>query len=170
MLQLSPARLRQMENEPAQWWTPDLRTDEGYDVCGVIRSQMAWHAGEQTDEELSARKFLAEVERAEFQRNCEELKAWELERQKSINQNNILPADVYQEFIREFLGMVRSSLAEMPAALADHVRPQDRKLFYVPPAKQKSERDASPLQKSIRKLLADVEHWLSQDPSEETAT
>lgn len=168
MIQITTGRLRQMEIDPAAWWTPDLRTEEGYDVCGIVRSQLQWNSAGSGDEDLAKRKAVAEVERIEFQRNSEELKAWELERQKALNQENILPSDVFAEFTRELLGMIRTSLVDMPADLADHVSRKDRKLFYVPESRQKSERDASPLQKSIRKLLKDIEDWLQQDPREET--
>mgnify|MGYP003423364250 CR=1 FL=1 len=169
MLQLTTNRLRQMETDAA-WWRPDLRTAEGYDVCGVVRAQYEWNSSGATDDELRVRKFVAEVETAEFKRQIEELKAWELQRQKELAQGNILPADVHIEFVRELLGMVRSRIEELPIEVADHVPDSMKSLIYVPEELQKSERDASPLQKSIRKLVADVENWLNQDASEETET
>lgn len=167
MLQLTAARLRQMEKE-SPWWRPDLRTTEGYDVCGIVRAQYEWNSSGATDDELRKRKFVAEVEAAEFKRQTEELKAWELQRQKEIAQNNILPADVYIEFCRELLGMLRAGLEELPEAIVDHVPPEIRRWIYIPENEQESERDASPVQKGIRRLLADIEKWLSEDPGEET--
>ncbi len=113
---------------------------------------------------------MAEVEAAEFKRQIEELKAWELQRQKELAQGNILPADVHVEFVRELLGMIRSRIEELPIEVADHVPDSMKPFVFVPEELQKSERDASPLQKSIRKLIADVENWLKQDASEEAAT
>jgi len=151
------------------WWTPELRTDDGYDVCGIVRAQLGWNSAGMTDDDLKKRKVVAEVERAEFQRDAEELKAWELQRQKELSQGNILPAGVYQEFARELLGMIRSRLEEIPQSVAENCPPNVRQYLYIPEAKQKTERDASPLQKDIRKLVQEIEDWLNQDPSEEAA-
>lgn len=167
MLQLTAARLRQMEKE-SPWWRPELRTVDGYDVCGVVRAQYEWNSSGATDDELRRRKFVAEVEAAEFKRQTEEMKAWELQRQKEKAQDNILPADVYAEFVRELLGMIRTGLEELPESIAEHVAPDVRHLFHVPEDQQKSERDASPLQKGLRRLVADIEKWLQEDVEGET--
>lgn len=168
MIGVSAQRLQAMQRDAA-WWVPELRTEAGYDVCGVVRAQLT-HAGEGVDDnELKRRKRIADTERCEYQREAEELKVWELRRQRDLNAGNILPADVYSEFVRELLGMIRSGLEELPYQLSRSCSPAQRAVVYVPPEKQKSERDAAPLQKGIRKLIHDIEEWLNQDPTEETS-
>lgn len=167
MIGISTPRLRQMESD-APWWNPELRTNEGYDVCGIVRAQLTFSGKGTDDLELAKRGKLAEIERAEFQRQAEELKVWELERQKEEKLGNILPADIYAEFIRELLGMIRSSLVDLPLVVSQNCPPAHRSTVYVPQEKWKTERDASPLQKSIRKLLNDIDDWLKADPELET--
>lgn len=161
-LDLTPQRLRQMEAD-SPWWHPQLRTDEGYDVCGIVRAQLTWHDSAAGREEILERLSQAELASAEAKAKADQLKALELERQHQIAVGNILPADVYIGFCREFVGMTRSGLEELPETVAEHVPLEVRPFFFVPPAQQTSERDASPLQKGIRILISRIEEWLKSD-------
>ncbi len=167
-LDLTPQRLRQMEAD-SPWWHPQLRTDEGYDVCGIVRAQLTWHDSAAGREEIQKRLAQAELISAEAKAQADQLKALELERQRRIAEKNILPADVYQEFCREFLGMARSGLEELPETVAEHVPVEVRRFFFVPQEQQLSERDASPLQKGIRKLVQSIEEWLHSDAEGEVS-
>ena len=88
-------------------------------------------------------------------------------KQKELEQGNILPADVYAQFVRELLGMMRSRLDDLPFQLNRQASAAQRPLIYVPEDKQKKPSDAAPLQKMIAKLMADVEEWLATDPTSE---
>lgn len=163
MLRVSPRRLREMTDSP--WWVSELRTEEGYDVCGIVIAQLS-HSGKSTDDDLRARRSVAETEKIELQREAEELKVWELQLEKEKALANILPADVYQEFIRELLGMIRGRLDEIPYRLSRRATPAQKKLVYVPEKKIKKESDAAPLQREITKLNRDVQKWLDQAETE----
>lgn len=154
--------------QDSPWWRPELRTEEGYDVCGIVRAQLTYHDSATGREDIQKRLAEAELMSAEAKAQADQLKAWQLELAKEQAQENILPADVYAEFCRELLGMIRTSLEELPESIAEHVSPDVRHLFHVPEDQQKSERDASPLQKGLRRLLADVEKWLQEDAEGET--
>lgn len=158
MLRVTPGRLRQMEID-APWWRKEFRTDEGYDPCEILRAQYAHNSAASADSELAKRKANAEVESAEQKRNQEELRTWEMERAKAQALGNILPADVYQEFIRELLGLIRVSLSELPFDLAMNVPPDIKHLFMND--------GESPLEIAIEKLNGRVDEWLKQDPKDE---
>lgn len=166
-LDITKSRLHQMEKD-SPWWRPELRTEEGYDVCGIVRAQLTYHDSAKGREEIQKRLAEAELMSAEAKAQADQLKAWQLEREKEQAQKNILPADVYAEFSRQLLGMIRSGLEELPEAIAEHVSPDVRHLFHVPEDRQQSERDASPLQKGIRKLIQSIEEWLKEDIEGET--
>lgn len=163
MLRITTRRLREMESLPAPWWTPDLRTEDGYDVCGILIAQYT-KAGGTNNEQLKRRREIADTEKLELQREAEELKVWELERQKQTNLGRILPADVYQEFVRELLGMIRGRLTEIPYRLSKRASAAVKQLIYVPESQIKKQADASPLQREIQKLLDDVQKWLDGGP------
>jgi len=172
MLRITPRRLRDMETS-SPWWVADMRTDGGYDVVGIAVAQLSFSTDANEalpaaeKEALKARQLRAETQRAEFQAQEAGVKAWRAEKQKETEQGNILPADVYGQFVRELLGMLRARLDDLPFQLSRQASPAQRALVYVPENKQKKERDASPLQKMIAKLMADVEEWLNTDPTKE---
>ena len=157
MLRITPRRLREMESAP--WWQPEFRTEDGYAVCDIVRAQYE-HSGGTDDADLKARREVAETERAEYERDQHELKAWELARQKAERLRNILPASVYQRFLRELLGMIRQRLTDLPYRLSKSATPAQRKLIYVPEKKIKRPNDAAPLQREITKLLDEIQRWL----------
>lgn len=156
-------RLRDMELN-AKWWRPEFRTDEGYDVDAIASAQAAFHgttdAGSELERTWREREQIAKAKLAELKQKNEELE-WQKK------QGNVLPADVFAEFTRELLGMIRSSLDDLPYTVAQHIPKQHQHFVYVPESKQKTEKDASPLQKQIRRILRDVEEWLSQSPVDE---
>ena len=161
-LDITPTRLRQMPLD-SPWWKPELRTDEGYDVCGIVRAQVSFHANAAGDDEVKKRLEAAELASAEAKAQADQLKAWNLEKEKQLAEGKILPADLYIEFCRELLGMIRSALEELPESIAEHCPPDVKRWIYVPESEWKSERDASEVQKGIRKLIADIEKWLNED-------
>lgn len=173
MLRITPRRLREMESGPAPWWVAGLRTDEGYDVVGIVLAQIG-HSTEangalpaEEKDALKARQLRAETLRAEFLATEAGVKSWRAEKLKETEQGNILPADVYGQFVRELLGMLRSRLDDLPFQLSRQASAAQKLLIYVPEAKQKKAGDAAPLQKMIAKLMADVEEWLATDPTKE---
>lgn len=172
MLRVTPRRLRQMEEE-CQWWVPELRTSAGYDVVGVALAQWQFTAGggkaitEEQKAELRARLLAAETIREEHLAAKAEVEAWEAMQRREKARANILPADVWAEFARELLGMVRSRLEEIPYQLSRQASPAQRSIVYVPPEKQKKDTDGAPLQKMIRKLIDDLSAWLKADPEVE---
>jgi hypothetical protein len=172
MLRITPRRLRDMETS-SPWWVADMRTEEGYDVVGIAVAQLSYSTDANEalpaaeKDALKARQLRAETQRAEFLCQEAEVKAWRAQREKEIEQHNILPADVYSQFIRELLGMLRSRLDDLPYQLARQASAAQKPLIYVPENKQKKSADAAPLQKMIAKLQADVEEWLATDPTRE---
>ncbi len=126
MIGISTVRLRDLESE-SPWWKPELRTAEGYDVCGIVRAQLTYNLGG-SDKDLAERKQKAEVEKLEFQRQSEELKAWQLDYEKQQALGNILPADVYEEFSRELLGMVRTRIEQIPGKVKKQASPEQMPL------------------------------------------
>ena len=175
MLRITPRRLRDMESS-SPWWIADLRTEEGYDVVGIAVAQLSFSTDANESlpaaekEALKARQLRAETLRAEFLAQEAGVKAWRAERVKEQELGNILPADVFAQFTRELLGMVRSRLTDLPFQLSRQASPSQKTLIYVPEAKQKKERDAAPLQKMIAKLIADIEEWLETDPTKEDSS
>lgn len=163
MLQVEPRRLRQMEDAP--WWNDELRTADGYDVCGIVRAQLT-HSGSADDDDLKQRRAIAQTEREELQRHKAELEVWELERQKEETLGNILPAAVYLEFIRELLGMIRERVAEIPFRVSKYATPKQKPLVYITESKIKKPSDAAPLQREVQKLLDEVQQWLDQGTDE----
>lgn len=172
MLRISPRRLRDMETS-SPWWIADLRTEEGYDVVGIAVGQLSYSTDANGSlpaaekDALKARELRAETMRSEFLCQEAEVKAWRANKQKEIEQGNILPADVYGQFVRELLGMLRSRLDDLPFQLSRQASAAQRTLIYVPENKQKKAGDASPLQKMISKLMSDVEEWLATDPTKD---
>lgn len=172
MLRIDPRRLRQME-EGSPWWTADMRTEEGYDVVGIAVAQLSFSTDANEalpaaeKDALKARQLRAETQRAEFLCQEAEVKAWRAMRDKEIELKNILPADVFAQFVRECLGMMRSRLEDLPFQLSRQASAAQKPLVYVPENKIKKPGDAAPLQKMVAKLLADFEEWLSTDPTRE---
>ena len=172
MLRITPRRLRDMETS-SPWWVADMRTEEGYDVVGIAVAQLSFSTDANEalpaaeKDALKARQLRAETLRAEFLCQEAEVKAWRAMRDKEIEQKNILPADVFAQFVRECLGMMRSRLDDLPFQLSRQASTAQKPLVYVPEAKIKKPADAAPLQKMIAKLLADFEEWLSTDPTRE---
>lgn len=172
MLRITPRRLRQMQ-EDAPWWTADLRTDEGFDVVGIAVAQLSYStdanealpAAER--DALKARALRAETLRAEFLSQEAEIKAWWAIQKKEEKLRNILPADVYSQFVRELLGMMRTRIEDIPFELSRRASPAQKALVYVPPAKVKKPGDAAPLQRMIEKMLAEFEEWFAADPMRE---
>jgi hypothetical protein len=173
MLRITPRRLREMESGPSPWWVADLRTEEGYDVVGIAVAQLSFSTDANEalpaaeKDALKARQLRAETLRAEFLAQEAEVKAWRAQKQKETEQGNILPADVYGQFVRELLGMMRSRLDDLPFQLSRQASAAQKTLIYVPENKQKKAGAAAPLQKMIAKLMADVEEWLAADPTKE---
>lgn len=146
-----------------QWRTetPPMPGEEGrWDLQAIVLWRFQ-KLNNRRDNPIRDSRDLIEIEKREA-----EVRALLRKEQQEIG--NILPADVYAEFCRELLGMIRTSLEELPESIAEHVAPDVRHLFHVPEDQQKSERDASPLQKGLRRLLADVEKWLQEDVEGET--
>lgn len=172
MLRITPRRLRDMETS-SPWWVADMRTDGGYDVVGIAVAQLSYSTDANESlpaaekDALKARQLRAETLKAEFLAQEAEVKAWRAQKQKELEQGNILPADVYAQFVRELLGMMRSRLDDLPFQLNRQASAAQRPLIYVPENKQKKPSDAAPLQKMIAKLMADVEEWLATDPTSE---
>lgn len=172
MMRITPRRLRDME-QSSPWWTADMRTAEGYDVVGIAVAQLSYstdanEALPQAEKDaLKARELRAETLRAEFLAQEAEVRAWRAQRQKEEEQKNVLPADVYAQFVRELLGMIRSRLDDLPYQLSRQASPAQRPLIFVPEEKQKKPNDAAPLQKLIAKLQSDIEEWLNADPTSE---
>lgn len=159
----------------APWWEADLRTDSGYDVVAINTAQLS-HGSEggeaMTDEErdqLKARLLRARTAREESRAQSEAIKAWREEAKRSAEQRDILPAEVYSQFVREVLGMWRKKLEALPPELGRRATPEQRPLVYVPPNKIKKPKDASPLQRFIEKMLEEFEQWLNTDPQSEAA-
>jgi hypothetical protein len=175
MMRITPRRLREIEKE-SPWWTADMRTEEGYDVVGIAVAQLSYstdanEALPQAEKDaLKARELRAKTQREEFLAMEAEVKAWRAQKQREQEQKNILPFDVYTQFVRELLGMLRSRLDDLPFQLSRQASPAQRSLIYVPEAKQKKPADAAPLQKMIAKLQADLEEWLRTDPQSEAAS
>ena len=172
MLRITPRRLREME-ESSPWWLPDMRTSEGYDVVQIAVAQLSFSADAndalpaEEKESLKARQLRAETTRAEFQSQEAGVKAWRAERIKEQEQKNILPADVYSQFVRELLGMIRTKLEDIPYQLSRRASPAQKSLVYVSPGKIKKTADAAPLQKMIEKMLIEIEEWFAADPTSE---
>lgn len=153
-----------------------MRTEAGYDVVSIAVSQISYTSDANDSlpsaekDALKARQLKAETMRAEFQAAEAGVRAWRAERLKEQELGNILPADVFAQFVRELLGMLRSRLTDLPFQLSRQASPAQRALVYVPEEKQKKHKDAAPLQKMISKLISDVEEWLSADPLAEDQT
>jgi hypothetical protein len=172
MLRITPRRLREMETS-SPWWVADMRTEEGYDVVGIAVGQLSFSTDANESlpaaekDALKARGLRAETLRAEFMAQEAEVKAWRAQKQKETEQGNILPADVFAQFVRELLGMLRSRLDDLPFQLSRQASASQKPLIYVPEHKQKKAVNAAPLQKMIAKLLGDVEEWLATDPTKD---
>ena len=172
MLRITPRRLRDMETS-SPWWVADMRAEGGYDVVGIAVAQLSYSSDANESlpaaekEALKARQLRAETLRAEFLATEAGVKAWRAEKMKATEQGNILPADVYGQFVRELLGMMRARLDDLPFQLSRQASVAQKALIYVPETKQKKAGDAAPLQKMIAKLMADVEEWLATDPTQE---
>ncbi len=175
MLRITPRRLRDMETS-SPWWTADMRTEEGYDVVGIAVAKLSFSTDANEalpaaeKDALKARQVRAETQRAEFLCQEAEVKAWRAIRDKEIEQKNILPANVYSQFVRECLGMMRSRLEDIPFQLSRQASSAQKPLVFVEEKKIKKPGDAAPLQKMITKLLKDFEEWLSTDPTQEEPT
>lgn len=146
-----------------QWRTenPPMPGKEGSWDLQLITNWRFAKLNNRRDSPLRDARDQVEIEKREA-----EVRA--LHRKEQMELGNILPADVYVEFCRELLGMIRVSLEELPESIAEHFAPEFRHFFYVPDDQQQSERDASQLQKGIRKLITDIDNWLSENPGEET--
>lgn len=170
-LRITDRRLRQMEDKdnPAPWWQKEFRTPAGYDVCGILLAQFNFGGGTD-DDDLKKRRQLADTEKSELAREKEALHVWELERQKQEALGNILPADIYQEYLRQLNGMIRHRISEIPRRLAKQATPAQKKLIYVVEGKIKKPSDAAPLQREITKLLREIQKWLDEDPKEGSAS
>lgn len=174
MLRISPRRLRDMESE-SEWWSAEFRTDAGYDVVGIARAQMNYQIFERTgqktesDVELKARQLRAKTAREEAEKELAELKLWQEQVKREEREQKILPADVYAEYSRELLGLIRTTLEDLPYKLSRQASPSVRPFVYVPTEKQKSVKDAAPLQREILKIIENIETWLNADPVAEGA-
>lgn len=172
MMRISPRRLRDMETS-SPWWIADMRTEEGYDVVGIAVAQLSYSTDANESmpaaekEALKARQVRAETLREEYLAQEAEVRAWRAIKQKETEQGNILPADVYGQFVRELLGMLRSRLADLPFQLSRQASAAQKPLVYVAENKQKKPGHAAPLQKMIAKLMGDVEEWLATDPTKD---
>jgi hypothetical protein len=150
------------------WWRPEFRDRSGFYDVDAIREAQAARPTQQA-RNLSKARAVVQMRTEQLQM---EIKATELAKRKRQEEEalgNLLPADVYEEFTRELLGMVLRGLDEIPVKMAKQVPPDVVPLVYVPKHKQKRERDAAPLQKLLRRLENDIRGWLEQDPEEETA-
>lgn len=174
MLRITPRRLRQMEEE-SPWWTEDMRTEEGFDVVGIAVAQLSYSTDANEampaaeKEALKARQIRAKTMKEEFLCKEAEVKAWRAERQKQIDEKNILQVDVYAQFVRELLGMTRTKIEDIPFQLSKRASPTQKPLVYVPPQKIKKPNDAAPLQRMIDKALEEIEEWFKKEPIIEAA-
>jgi hypothetical protein len=173
MLRVSDRRLR--EYAAAPWWRPELRTAQGYDIAEIVRAQTAYmhehFSGTLSTEQarqLKARQLQARVAREEAEQELAELKAAEQRLKSEKLHGNILPADIYAEFCRELLGMIRAGLEDLPYRLSREASPAVRSFVYVPPEKIRSDKDIAPVQREIQKLISAIEGWLKEDPENGT--
>lgn len=173
MLRVSDRRLR--EYAAAPWWRPELRTAQGYDVVAISRAQQSYIAehfsGALTPEqtrELKSRQLAAKTEREEAERELVQLRLAEARIKSDRQHGNILPADIYAEFCRELLGMIRAGLEDLPYRLSREASPAVRSFVYVPPEKIRSDKDIAPVQREIQKLITAIEGWLKEDPENGT--
>lgn len=161
-----------MESE-SEWWSAEFRTEEGYDVVGIARAQLNYQVFERTgqktesDVELKARQLRAKTAREEAEKELAELKLWQEQVKREEREGRILPADVYAEYSRELLGLIRTTLTDLPYKLSRQASPAVRSFIYVPAEKQKSVKDAAPLQREILKIIENIETWLNDDPAAE---
>lgn len=154
-LHVARTRLRDWELN-APWWKPEFRTSEGYDIAAIAAAQAEFNCGRPivpegenwSDRSKKAKALTDELELKQ--------RLYEFEKE----QGNILPADVYASFTREFLGMVRKRLEEIPLKVSRNCSPSARSVVY-------NEKGNAPLQREIEKLITDVTEWLKKGPEEE---
>lgn len=157
---------RQVRNwKKSGWWSDDFgNPEDGYDVAAI---RAAYNDNKELDElEEQRRQLRLERDQAERDIRLAELRA--KQRAEARELGNTLPADVYAEFVREVLGMMRASIEELPQRFAKECPAKLRPLVWVEPRKVKRERDAGKLQRMCNKIVRDFEKWLTADPEEET--
>ena len=170
MLRITPRRLRELEAE-SEWWSTEFRTDEGYDVVAIARAQLNYQVFERTgassesDVELKARQLRAKVAREEAEKELAELKLWQEQAKRDEREGKILPADVYSEYSRELLGLIRTSLEDLPYTMSRQAPPAVRPFVWVDPQKQKTPKDAAPLQREVLKIITNISNWLNEGPT-----
>lgn len=169
MMRITPRRLREIETG-APWWLQDMRTDDGYDIVAIavaqVRAVVDLPRSEDSAERgaLKSRELRAETIRAEFLAQEAEIRAWRAQRLKDEEQRNVLPADVYEQFVRELLGMMRTKIESLPFELSRRVPPAAKKYIFVSESQIKKQKDAAPLQRMIDKMLSEFEEWFAADP------
>lgn len=144
-----------------QWRTesPPMPGDEGrWDLQEIVLWRFQ-KLNNRRENPMRDSRDLVEIEKREA-----EVRA--LLRKEQQELGNLLPADVWQEFARELLSMIRSRIEDLPEIVADHVPADLRAFVYVP----EDDGEASPLQRAVSKLVADVEEWLTSDQNAETET
>lgn len=152
------------------WWQPEFRTEEGYD-CDAIREARRSTPRAGTGELQEARAKIR-VAREKIDLDIRQAEFRERQRKEQQQLGKLLPADVYAEFLRELLGLIRRGLEELPYKTSQEVPPRVRKYFYVDPAtndRRKHPRSPALLQRQVQRLITDIERWLRQDPAEETS-
>jgi hypothetical protein len=171
MLRVSTRRLREMQTLP--WWRPEFRTEDGYDVCEILRAQLKYQSETLTatlspDEvrQMKQRQLAAKVAREEAEQEIAELRASEQRLKAEMREGNVLPLDVYAAFTRELLGMIRTGLEDLPFRLSRDASPSVRSFVYTPPEKIRTEKDIAPVQREIQKLIRNIETWLNDEPEE----
>lgn len=144
------------------WWQSEFQTSAGYDL-EAIRLARAANAEPQDLTEKRLKIRIAK-EQADLEIKWTELRRKQREEQLALG--NTLPADVYTEFLRELLGMIRERLEDLPFRLSRQASAAQKKLIYVPESKIKKPSDAAPLQRMVAKIIDDVQKWLDQGAEE----
>lgn len=164
MLRISASRLREHQRSP--WWRDEFRTEDGYDVCEILRAQLTYNredSGALSQEErdkLAADKARTAASHLSVKEQREQATLRRQLREEARDLGLTLPADVYAEFIRELLSMARHTIEAIPFEFSRSVPKQMKKHCYVAKGKPAA------LQKLVTKKLGRIAQWLTDGETE----
>ena len=153
LLGVSDRALRGWEKE--DWWEPEFRTGEGYDVPAIQRAKEVHGKKGSTDydrvREMAREKHLEELETIRLNRRRKE--------REEAAELNILPLDEYEEFCVELLSVLRHELLGIEREMLKHLPPEVHDVIFVEEPGEPAE-----LQKLIRNAIKRVETRLADGP------
>lgn len=139
------------------WWLPTFYQKGIYDVAAILEAR---RQNRQPDE-LTAIRHEMRVEKERGELELLQIQTRQRKRNEARELGQTLPADVYEEFLREWLGLVRDAFESLPFEISQNATPEQLPLVY-----SKNKKRPSKLQKLVAKKVAKLEQWLADGEAE----